>query len=53
MRFCAEKGQEATLSASLDTDRSRVAILCTPLLSVPFLVVLPCDNPGASASSGR
>jgi hypothetical protein len=41
------------LSMSPDTDRPRVATLCTLLLSVLFPVVLPCDIPGASASRGR
>src|SRR5258708_6682778 len=53
MHFCAWREQGSMLSTSLDTDRSRVAILCTLLLSVPFPVVLPCDTPGASASRGR
>ena len=43
--FCAWREQASLLSTSPDTDRSRVATLCTLLLAVLFPAVLPSDPP--------
>src|SRR6266478_8584379 len=52
LHFSAWREQASRLSTSPDTDRSRVATLCTLLLAILFPAVLPSDNPGASASRG-
>src|SRR5258708_454377 len=50
-RACEKRSQ--LLPTSPDSDRAHVRIICSPLLSNLFPVVLRCDNPVAIVAGGK